>query len=194
LISPHPSPTKRLTAGVLALSLSAAVQAADWVRVGTPDQHQHFYDRSKLTIEKDEITYWRRVLFRTPQSARSGKARMAMYRERVDCARHSYRTLGYLLYAQDGAILENVYTPEAPSQPIIPETVGDRFETLMCLIVEQDQASRAQAEDALPASPEALRTEVERLEARLRELKEQLSTAAPADAGSAPPPDTGEAQ
>jgi hypothetical protein len=185
---------KSVFAGLVAGCLCAAAQAADWVRVGTPDQHQHFYDRSKLTIEKDEITYWRRVLFRTPQPARSGKARMAMYRERVDCARHSYRTLGYLLYAQDGSILENVYTPEAPSQPIIPETVGDRFETLMCLIVEQDQASRAQAEDALPASPEALRTEVERLEVRLRELKEQLSTATPADAGSAPPPDAGEAQ
>jgi len=185
---------RHLLAALAAVSLPAAAQAADWVRVGTPDQHQHFYDRSKLTIEDDEITYWRRVLFRTPQPARSGKARMAMYRERVACAHHTYRTLGYLLYAQDGSILENVYTPDAPSQPIIPETVGDRFETLMCLIVEQDQTSRAQAEDAVPASPEALRTEVERLEVRLRELKEQLRTAAPTDAGSTRPAAAGEAQ
>ena len=181
-------------AGALALSLSAAAQAADWVRVGTPDQHQHSYDRSKLAIEENQITYWRRVVFRTPQPARSGKARMAMYRERVDCTQHTYRTLGYLLYAQNGSILENVYDPDAPWQPIIPETVGDRFETLMCLIVEQDQLSRAQAEDALPTSPDALRTEVERLEARLRELKEQLHSAPPADAPSVPATAAGESQ
>jgi uncharacterized protein YceH (UPF0502 family) len=184
---------KHLLAALAAVSLSAAAQAADWVRVGTPDQHQHSYDRSKLTLEDAEITYWRRVVFRTPQPARSGKARMAMYRERVDCAQHTYRTLGYLLYAQDGSILENVYTPDAPSQPIIPETVGDRFETLMCLIVEQDQVSRAAAEDAVPTTPDALRVEVERLEARLRELKEQLHSTTPAEAARAPAA-TGEAQ
>jgi hypothetical protein len=185
---------KRVALALAAACLCTLAQAADWVRVGTPDRHQHFYDRSKLAIEDEQITYWRRVLFRTPQPAKSGKARMAMYRERVDCAQHTYRTLGYLLYAQDGSILENVYTPEAPSQPIIPETVGDRFETLMCLIVEQDQVSRAEAEDAVPTTPDALRTEVDRLEARLRELKEQLRTAAPTDAPSAPAAATGEAQ
>lgn len=189
-----PSPRTRLMVGLIAGTLCATAQAADWVRVGTPDQHQHFYDRSKLTIDNDQITYWRRVLFRTPQPARSGKARMAMYRERVDCGEHTYRTLGYLFYAQDGSILENVYTPDSISQPIIPESVGDRFETLMCLIVEQDQTSRAATGDTVPSSPEAMRTEVERLEARLRELKEQLRTAAPEDNAATPLAPAGEAQ
>jgi hypothetical protein len=177
---------KRVSIGLVAACVCTLAQAADWVRVGTPDQHEHSYDRSKLTIEADQITYWRRVVFRTPQPARSGKARMAMYRERVDCTQHTYRTLGYLLYAQNGSILENVYTPDASAQPIIPETVGDRFETLMCLIVEQDQLSRAAAEDTVPTTPDALRAEVERLEARLRELKEQLSGSAPATPETVP--------
>ena len=137
-------------------------------------------------IEGEQITYWRRVVFGTPQPARSGMARMAMYRERIDCAKHTYRTLGYLLYAQDGAILDNVYTPDAQPEPIVPETVGDRFETLVCLIVEQDQASRTPAAQPVPKTPEQLRAEAEQLETRLRELKEQLRnverghTAAPA--------------
>jgi len=179
----------RLLASLLALCLCVPAQAADWVRVGTPDQHQHFYDRSKLAIEGEQITYWRRVMFRTPQPAKSGKARIAMYRERIDCEKHTYRTLGYLLYAQEGAILDNVYTPEAAPEPIIPETVGDRFETLMCLIVEQDQASRAAVVAATPATPEAIRAEIERLEVRLRELTGRLSsdtpTPAPASASEA---------
>lgn len=179
---------------MLALALCTGAQAADWVRVGTPDQNQHFYDRSKLAIEGEQITYWRRVVFRTPQPAKAGKARMAMYRERIDCDKHTYRTLGYLLYSQEGAILENVYTPEAPSEPIIPETVGDRFETLMCLIVEQDADARAALEaaaPATPATPEAIRAEIERLEARLRELNSQLGAGSPAPATqSAATPDT----
>jgi len=178
---------KRVMVGLVAASLCCAAQAADWVRVGTPDQHQHFYDRSKLAIEDQHITYWRRVVFRTAQPAKSGKARMAMYRERIDCANHTYRTLGYLLYAQDGAILENVYTPQAAPEPIIPETVGDRFETLMCLIVEQDQASRAAVEEAAPATPEGMRSEIERLEARVRELKARLPGETPAAASGIDP-------
>lgn len=177
----------RLLVSLSALCLCIPAQAADWVRVGTPDQHQHFYDRSKLTIEAEQITYWRRVVFRTPQPAKSGKARMAMYRERIDCEKHTYRTLGYLLYSQDGAILENVYTPDAAPEPLVPETVGDRFETLMCLIVEQDEASRAAVEETAPTTPEGMRVEIERLEVRLRELKERLRNEA-----AAPPAPTSE--
>ena len=167
----------RLLVALAMLLPGLPARAADWVRVGTPDPHQHFYDRSKLTIEGEQITYWRRVAFRTPQSARTGKAHSAMYRERIDCEKHSHRALGHLLYLQDGAVLENVYTPEAAAEPIIPETVGDRFETLMCLIVEQDRASRAALEataPATPATPEAIRAEIARLEARLRALGGQL--------------------
>ncbi len=153
--------------------------AADWVRVSAPDQHQHSYDRTKLAIEGDEITYWRRVVFRAPQSVAAGNARMAMYRERIDCRNHTLRTLGYLLYAQDGSVLENVYTPEAAAEPIIPETLGDRFDMLMCVLVDEARRAReeaaAQAPDA--AVTEALRAEIERLEGRVRELEAQLREA-----------------
>lgn len=162
---------------MLALCMPLGAHPADWVRVGAPDQHQHSYDRSKLVIEGDEITYWRRVLFRAPQPAKSGVARLAMYRERIDCRLHTHRTLGYLLYAQDGSIIDNVYTPQGPAEPIIPETVGDRFETLMCVFVEQAQASSADAElrpAAEAAAPQDLRTEVEQLSTRLRALEERL--------------------
>lgn len=169
----------------LATALCAApVQAADWVPVAAPDQNQHAYDRSKLFVDGEAITYWRRVLFPTPQPVKGGTARMALYRERIDCHSHSLRTLGYLLYAQDGNVIDNVYTPEATADPIIPGTVGDRFGEVMCGFVEKDREAREEARRQAgdPALTEALRAEIERLEARVRELEAQLR-----EADSAPP-------
>lgn len=156
----------------------APAGAADWVPVSVPDQHQHSYDRSKLLIDGDSITYWRRVVFRTPQAAKTGMARMALYRERIDCRSHTNHTLGYLLYAQDGAIIENSYTPDAKSEPIVPQTVGDRFELLLCALVKDAQAAdQAAAKPGDCASTDALRAEVTRLETRVHELEEQLREA-----------------
>jgi uncharacterized protein YceH (UPF0502 family) len=165
--------------GIAAALCAAPAQAADWVRVSAPDQNQHAYDRTKLFVDADTITYWRRVVFRTPQPIKEGTARMALYRERIDCRSHTHRTLGYLLYAQDGNVVENVYTPEAAAEPIIPGTVGDRFEELMCVFVEEDREARAEAarQAADPAVADALRAEVGRLEARVRELEAQLREA-----------------
>jgi hypothetical protein len=164
---------------VIAALAPAPAQAADWVRVTAPDQNQHSYDRTKLLVDGNAITYWRRVVFRTPQPIKGGTARMALYRELIDCRSHTHRTLGYLLYAQDGNIIENVYTPEAAAEPVIPGTVGDRFEELMCVFVEEGRAAREeaarQASDA--AAADALRAEIERLEARVRELESQLREA-----------------
>lgn len=168
----------------VALALPSATHAADWVRVEVDDQHQHFYDRSQLLIEENTIRYWRRVLFRTPQAARTGTARMGMYRESIDCARHTYRALGYLLYAQDGTVLENVYTPDAQPEPIVPKTVGDRFEALMCLLVDQARLSEEKARAELPAeaSTAEIRAQIERLEAQLEALRARLRAA-----GTEPP-------
>jgi len=175
----------------VALPVGSAL-AADWVRVNAPDQHMHFYYRSKLAIDGDEITYWRRVLFRVPQSTSAGMARMAMYRERIDCRNHTQRTLGYLLYAPGGSVLENVYSPDAPAEPVIPETVGDRFETIMCVFVEEAKQAREKESTRTddPAVTAALRAEIARLEARIVELESQLREAAPSPTMPAPTPPT----
>jgi hypothetical protein len=117
-----------------------------------------------------------------------------MYRERIDCRAHTHRTLGYLLYAADSAVIENTYTPDAAAEPIIPETIGDHFEKLMCRLAlasrsapgtpaTEPAASTPKPEPSL-TSQEALRSEIERLETRLRELKAQLP---PTDAAAVQP-------
>jgi hypothetical protein len=185
--------SRRLLAS-LALALPLGAQAASWVRAEVADEHQHFYDRSNLSIEGDEISYWRRVIFRAPQATASGAARMAMYRERIDCRARTFRILGYLLYGQDGSVLENVYTPQAHPEPIAPATVGERFETLMCAFVEQARASQpATGAEPRPGEFEELQGEIQQLENRLRVLRERLrelgtQEAAPEDAQPPPAP------
>jgi hypothetical protein len=181
----------RRLALLFTLSIPLCASGADWVRVGVQDQHEHSYDRSKLLVDGDEITYWRRVLFLVPQQVDSGVARLAMYRERINCNQHTHYTLGYLLYGQDGGIIDNVYTPQASAEPIIPHTVGDRFEALMCTFVEQAKSARAAAEpQTASATPQGVRAEVEQLEARLRELRDELQRI---ESSPAPgPPATGQ--
>jgi len=112
---------KRAAAALLMLSGIATVHAAEWVRVSTIDVNQHWYDRGKIYVDGDLVTYWRRVTFRAPQRSKAGMVSSAMYRERVNCRTHQTTTLGYLLYTADQAVLENVHTADAAAEPVAAE-------------------------------------------------------------------------
>ena len=166
---------------ILGMIACFPVAAADWAAVPTGDGNQHFYDRSKVFVTGDEVTYWRRVVFSSPHPVRGGFARSAMYRERIQCKQHRVTTFGYLLYSGDGSVLENVYTPDAEASAIVPETVGDRFERVMCAVVSGEQATPAAPKEAYPKEnskkPEGsdeLRQEIDRLEAQLKRLRERV--------------------
>lgn len=169
---------------MLALLLGTPAWAADWAPVPTGDGNQHFYDRSKVFVSGEEVSYWRRVVFATAHPVRNGFARSAMYRERILCKQARITTLGYLLYASDGSVLENVYSPDAEPAAIVPETVGDRFQRIMC-------ASNISGTEATPPAParespakesagrkpdnaEDIRQEIDRLEQMLKRLREKL--------------------
>ena len=182
---------KRVAAIAALLYVAGTASAAEWVRVSTIDIHQHWYDRSKIFVDGELVTYWRRVAFRTPQRSKSGLASSAMYRERVDCRTHMHTTFGYLLYAKDQSVLENVHTPDATAQAIVPETVGDQFEKLMCALAPQIALEQKSTAAAIPRTAGELRDEIDFLEARLRMLREQLElmskSPAPAGPDSVPP-------
>ncbi len=175
---------------IVALALLPAIgEAAEWVRVPAPDGNRHWYDRTKVVTDGDVVTYWRMVDFRTPQPSKSGAAISAMYRESIDCHGHTHRTLGYLLYGQDRSIIENVHTPDSEAEPVIPETVGDRYERVMCRIAPQVAAEQRNAVAAsIPPTREEIRQEIDFLEARLRMLRDQLDV----QNNKALPPVTGE--
>lgn len=124
----------------LTLILLAALpaSAADWVRLRTPGEgDQYYYDRSKLFMNGDEITYWKKVTFKTAQPVKGQFAASGLYRERIHCAEHTLKLISYLLYAADGSTIEYVANHEGDAAPIIPDTLGDVFEKTACDLIQQ---------------------------------------------------------
>ncbi len=157
-----------------ALGLAAASHASEWVALtATPEGDAHFYDRDKLHIEGGGVIYWRKVEFRMPLPVRSALANQGLYRERIDCAGRSLRTLGYLYYAADGGIIEDVYAPDVPAVAIADGTPARRLEELLCPMANADRTG-----EPPPAGDgddlDKLRREVEALQSQVRKLRRGL--------------------
>lgn len=182
----RPSRSRRLLVlGAAAVLLPwEGAAAADWLRVPANGADQHFYDRTKVSITSDEVTYWRKVVFERPVRTRGGAVRMAVYRERVSCRDHTVRTLAWQLMAEEGALVESSSQPEAEAAPVVPETVGDRFLEVMCTLAEakrRREADLARDEAQLAVKKrelDALKAEVERLDTLVTKLREEAAATA----------------
>jgi hypothetical protein len=135
---------------LLLILAAPPVFAAEWAPLpdaGSADQY--YYDKSKLVIKEDEITYWKKVLFKTPQPIKGQEATSGLLRERIHCGEHTARLLSYLYYSASGETLEYVSQEEAAPMPIIPDTVGDAFDRVLCPIVwRKQEEQRIKAEQA----------------------------------------------
>lgn len=139
---------------LLALFLALPAGAADWVRIEVPGEgDQYFYDRSKTFVNGDEITYWKKVVFRPPQPVKGQYAASGLYRERIHCAEHTLKLISYLLYSANGGTIEYVANSDSDAAPIIPDTLGDVFEKTACSLLRQkrDELRQKSAEPARPA-------------------------------------------
>lgn len=141
--------TRRSLLPLLMLAVSGTADAAEWVIVHTsPDGDRYAYDASKLAISGNEITYWKKVTFQSAQFYKGSQAASALYRERIHCADHTLKPLNHVIHAANGAVIELVST-EAEAAAIVPETVGDVFEQILCPLLK----SRRE-EPQLKAPPE----------------------------------------
>jgi hypothetical protein len=156
---------KRLV--LAAVFCSGQAFAAEWVplpHAGSTDQY--FYDSSKLVIKDDEITYWKKILFKTPQPVKGESATSRLMRERMNCGEHSVQVLSYLYYSADGEAMDYVAQMDAAALAVIPDTAEDAFDRVLCPLVwrnqeemrikaEQgrDEAELKQAPEKLPAAP-----------------------------------------
>ena len=134
--------------GLAALPVCMPAKAADWVSLGKAGAvDQYFYDRSKLTIKEDQITYWKKVVFAAPQVISGKEVASGLLRERIDCAEHTAKLISYLYYATSGDTVEYLAKDESEAAPIIPDTVGDAFEQKLCPIVwRKQEEARIKAE------------------------------------------------
>jgi hypothetical protein len=140
---------------ILLLTFSLPVSAAEWVRVQTSGEaDQYYYDRSKLFINGDEITYWKKGVFKAAQPVKNQFAASGLYRERIHCAEHTLKLISYLLYAADGSTIEYVAANEGDAAPIIPDTLGDIFERTTCELVRlKHLEQRRKLEETQKAEP-----------------------------------------
>jgi hypothetical protein len=122
----------------------AAAAAADWSSLrGVPGGDQHYLDRSKLVVSGNEISYWRKIVFHTPQTVQGATAASGLLRERINCAEHTLKLISHLYYAADGSVIEYVASQEGEPSPIIPDTLGDLLEKRLCPEVWKKQGEAA---------------------------------------------------
>lgn len=141
--------------GLLTLGLlSLQAHAAEWAPLaGAGSVDQYFYDRSKLVIKDEEITYWKKVVFQQPQSINGREVVSGLLRERIHCGDHTAKLVSYLYYSAAGDTVEYVPKDESDAMPIIPDTVGDAFERALCPKVWQKQEeARIKAEQKAAAA------------------------------------------
>jgi hypothetical protein len=160
--------------------------AAEWIRIEAAGSDQHAYDRSKIVIRGDEITYWRKVTFTKPVRVRNGVARNAVYQERIHCRDHTLKAIAWQVFADEGALLDSMGATDSDPASIVPETVGDRFRDIMCKLVEarrsrdadlaQDEARLAIRRKEL----EQLKQEIEQLELSILRTRIETGQALPA--------------
>lgn len=133
--------------------------AAEWVRIHTAaDQSLYYYDRSKLFLNDDEITYWKKVAFATPQPFKDKLIASGLYRERIHCAEHTLKLISYLLYTPAGELFEYAPTKEGDPAPIIPDSLGDAFEKALCPLAlrkREEDRQRAETEEKTRLKTEA---------------------------------------
>jgi len=170
--------------GLAVLPFCTPASAADWAPLGKSGAvDQYFYDRGKLTIKEDQITYWKKVVFAAPQVINGKEVASGLLRERIDCAEHTAKLISYLYYATSGDTVEYIAKDESEAAPIIPDTVGDAFEQKLCPMVW-----RKQEEARIKAEQKA--AEAELSAARRMPTVQEKPAASGAGTGSAAVPST----
>lgn len=166
------------------LSAMPGVNAAEWAAIeGVADGDQFFYDKSKLFISDNEITYWKKAVFIAPRLFKDKLTASALYRERINCAEHTLKLISYLLYTPSGEAAEYVATATGEATPIIPDSLGDIFEKSLCPLVAKHQEEKRLKEEA-----DKQKEETEKRQAEQQELQKAEEARLKAEAESEKPP------
>ncbi len=134
---------------LLILLASRGVMASEWIALPNTGSDQYFYDNSKLVIKDEEITYWKKVVFKVPQAVKGQEAASGILRERIHCGEHTAKLMSYLYYTASGDTIDYAEIDDSPASPVIPDTVGDAFDRVLCpLVWRKQEENRIKAEQS----------------------------------------------
>ncbi|WP_137936649.1 surface-adhesin E family protein [Chitinivorax sp. B] len=122
---------------LLCLFLPALSWGADWQALRLNDSHLHSIDQSKVLIDSTYITYWRKVVFSSPQTIRQGVVSSGLFRERIDCAQHTLLTLNWMLFDRVGLQVDHAGSADKEASLIVPDSLADQLETVLCRMIGQ---------------------------------------------------------
>lgn len=166
------------------LSAMPGANAAEWAAInGASEGDLFFYDKAKLFINDNEITYWKKVVFFTPRLFKDKLTASGLYRERINCTEHTLKLISYLLYSPSGEPAEYVSSAEGEATPIIPDSLGDVFEKNLCALVWKNQEEKRLKEEA-----EKRKDEAEKLKAEQQNRQKLEEERLKAEAESEKPP------
>lgn len=162
----------------MALLFAPLASAADWVKLSrVPLTDHYYYDRSKLTVDGDDVSYWKRVVFRPMRDIKGMAVASALYREKIDCEAHTLKVVSQVYYAPNGAQLDYVPETNENATAIIPDTVGDVYERTLCALAKQKRRDAREADRKQGALDECQRQSAE-IQRALDDIKKQLSNVA----------------
>jgi len=180
-LTPAPQPTPTVPAVPAAAPAkapaAAAALGAAWVRVAAPGADELWYDREQLVFSANEITFWRRINFVTPQQFKGFQVISAIYREQINCDEHTLRVHVQVFMSVEGAMVDRVNHSAPEALAIVPDTVGAILSRTLCPMVTQRRTNEERirnAQDRLDnrrRDLERLRGEVEELELSLGRLR-----------------------
>jgi hypothetical protein len=159
---------KQLFALLLA---SQSVMASEWVALPGAGTDQYFYDNSKLVIKEDDITYWKKVVFKIPQIVKGREVASGILRERINCTEHTAKQMSYLYYSVSGETIDFMAQEDAPASPVIPDTIGDTYDRVLCPLVW-----RKQEENRIKAEQSSVETDLKKPIAKKEEVKPVVAT------------------
>jgi hypothetical protein len=155
------------------LLASQCAMASEWVTLPDTGPDQYFYDKSKLVIKDDDITYWKKVVFKIPQLVKGREVASGILRERINCAEHTAKQMSYLYYSVSGETIDFMAQEDAPASPVIPDTVGDSYDRVLCPLVW-----RKQEENRIKAEQSSVETDLRKPQAKKEEAKPVVATPA----------------
>lgn len=115
--------------------LRGVAGAAEWVAMGPMgDGNLHSYDASKLLLEGEEVTYWRKIRFTKPVQAGGGTIVTALFRERVQCKQYTVVALAWFLYDEQNQLRSQSAAADE-ARPLLPDSIGDVFAARLCALL-----------------------------------------------------------